>query len=146
MILITWLKQFNSCKVPAVIDCTVIVSELGRCVLLFCMYDLKATKECGAMWYIIHEVMLFEFELGHYAAEPTKNICCTESDSIVDHSRVTRFLKKFRTGFKYLDDQGRSTLRKAWIVLAVWHINHCWLRNAKPGLFIYSFISNIQDL
>ena len=36
-----------------------------------------------------------------------KNICCVK-DGVVDHRAVTRWLKKFCTGCKSLDDQAKS--------------------------------------
>ena len=51
--------------------------------------------------------MLYEFKLGHNTAEATKNICCVKSEGAVDHSPVTRWLKKFCPGCKNLDDQAR---------------------------------------
>ena len=57
---------------------------------------------------LIRELILYEFELGHKAAEATKNIRCAKGEDAVDHSTVTRWFKKFRSGCKNLDDQARS--------------------------------------
>ena len=40
--------------------------------------------------------------------EASKNICCVKSESTVDHSTVTRWFKKFCSGWKNLTDQPRS--------------------------------------
>ena len=57
---------------------------------------------------LIEELMLYESELGNNAAEATKTICCAKGEGAVDDSTVTRWLKKFCSGCKNLDDQTRS--------------------------------------
>ena len=52
--------------------------------------------------------MLFKFELGYNITEATKNICHLKGEHTVDHSTVTRLLKKFCSIYKKHDDQGRS--------------------------------------
>ena len=52
--------------------------------------------------------MIYEFALCHNTAETTKSICCVEGESTVDHSIVSRWLKKFQSGCKKFDDQTRS--------------------------------------
>ena len=52
--------------------------------------------------------MVYEFELGQNAVEISKNIGCVRHKNEVDHSTVTRWLKKFRSGCKNLDNQMRS--------------------------------------
>ena len=52
--------------------------------------------------------MLYDFQLGHYAAEATKNICFIKGEVSVGHSTVTRLFKKFRTSRKKVDDQASS--------------------------------------
>ena len=39
--------------------------------------------------------MLYKFQMGHNTAEATKNICCTKDEDAVDHSTITRGIKKF---------------------------------------------------
>ena len=41
-----------------------------------------------------------------------KNICCTRGEGAVDHSTVTRWLKKFHFSCKNFDDQVRSAKPK----------------------------------
>ena len=53
--------------------------------------------------------MLCKFELGHNAAETTKNICCAKGEGTVDHSTVTRFCWGF---CKNLNDQLMSDRAK----------------------------------
>ena len=55
--------------------------------------------QCILIW----ELILYKFELGHYAAEITENICCAK-DSAVDYSAVTRWFKKFCSDCKNLVD------------------------------------------
>ena len=38
--------------------------------------------------------MLYKFELGHKVTKVTKNICCAKGESVTDHSRVSKELKK----------------------------------------------------
>ena len=52
--------------------------------------------------------MPYNFELGHNAAEATKNICCAKGRSAVGHSTVTKWLKKFYSSCKNIDDQASS--------------------------------------
>ena len=47
---------------------------------------------------LIWEPILREFELGHNAAEATKNIGFAEGEDGVDHISVIRRFKKFRSG------------------------------------------------
>ena len=75
--------------VPAVIGSIVVVGVL---TLLQSVYNLKAAQmnvKCSLM----HKFMLYEFELGHNTAEPTKNIYCVKGDGTVDHSTVIRWFK-----------------------------------------------------
>ena len=63
------------------------------------------TNERAMQHSLIREVMLHKFELGHNAAEATKNICCAKVAGPVNHSTITRWFKKFHSGCKNLDDQ-----------------------------------------
>ena len=53
--------------------------------------------------------MLSEFELGHKVAEAAKNICFAKGVGAIDHRTVTRWLKKFLSGFKNFNDHARSS-------------------------------------
>ena len=57
--------------------------------------------------------MIYEFEVGHYTVEATKNICCAKSGRVLNHKIITRLLKKFRSGYKNLTDQARSVRPKS---------------------------------
>ena len=50
--------------------------------------------------------MLYQSEPGYNTAEI--RICCAKNKGTVDRSTVTRWLKKFRSGCKNLDDQAIS--------------------------------------
>ena len=57
---------------------------------------------------LIQELMLYEFEMDHNAAEVTKNICCAKSEGAIDHDSVSSGFKKFCSVYKTLDDQKMS--------------------------------------
>ena len=57
--------------------------------------------------------MLYKFELNYNTGESTKNICCSKGEGTVDHSRVTRWLKKFCLGYKNFGYQARSDRPKS---------------------------------
>ena len=48
--------------------------------------------------------MLYKFELGHNAAEETKSICWVKGEGTFDHNMVTRWLKKFCSSCKNIDE------------------------------------------
>ena len=52
--------------------------------------------------------MLYNSEQGHNAVEADKNICCVKSEGAVDHSIVTRWLKKCHSTCKTPNNQARS--------------------------------------
>ena len=68
--------------------------------MLHSVRDLKAIQ-INVQRYLIWE--LYELELGYNFAETTKNIGCVENEGAVDH----RWLKKFHSCCKNLDDQAR---------------------------------------
>ena len=41
--------------------------------------------------------------------EATKNVCCIKGESAVDHNKVTRWFKKFCSGFKNLNNQATDS-------------------------------------
>ena len=51
------------------------------------------------------EPTFYKFKLGHNTEEVTKNICCVKGEGVVDHSTVTRWFKKFHSGYKNLNNQ-----------------------------------------
>ena len=54
--------------------------------------------------------MLYKFKLGYNAEEVSKNIYCMKGEGTLDHSTVTKWLKKFCSGWKNLNQatSGRS--------------------------------------
>ena len=56
--------------------------------------------------------LFYKFEQGHNITESTKNIYRAKGKGVVDHSIVTRWLKKFSSGCKNLDNQARSSRPK----------------------------------
>ena len=57
---------------------------------------------------LIQRLMLYESELNYDTMEAIKNIYCAKSKGAVDHSRITKWFKKFCSHCKNLDDQVRS--------------------------------------
>ena len=58
---------------------------------------------------LIQELIIYEFELDYNAAvEATKNICFAKDEGRVVPSTVTRWLKKFCSDCKKLDNKARS--------------------------------------
>ena len=58
------------------------------------------------------ELKLYRFELDHISAEAIKYVCFVKREGTVDHSIVTRLLKKFHLGFKNFNDQAKSARPK----------------------------------
>ena len=104
---ITRMKKFKSGKVPKVFNSIVVVGALTRCALLQSVYYLKATQT-NMQHHQIQELMFYKFVMSYKTAKVTKNICCTKSESTVDHNTVTKWLKKFCLGHKNLNNQVRS--------------------------------------
>ena len=94
--------------VPTVVGSILIVGVLTHCALVLSMYDLKAAQ-VNVQHSLIWEFMLYKFTLCHKAAEATKNICCAKSEEIIDQSTVTRWFKKFHSGY---NSQVRSSRPK----------------------------------
>ena len=81
-----WLKQFKSCKVPAVVNNIVVVGALTRCTLPHSVCGLK-TAQIKVQRRLFPKLWLYELELGHIAEEATKNICFAESEGVLDNSK-----------------------------------------------------------
>lgn len=61
---------------------------------------------------LIRELLLYEYQLGHNAAEAARNICQAKGEHAVSHVTAKRWFKKFKTGIGDLDDHphtGRPT-------------------------------------
>ena len=100
------------------VNSIVVVGALTRCSLLHFVCDLKAAL-MNVHRCLIREFMLYYFEVGQNAAETTKNICWAKGEDTVDHSRVTRWFKKFRV----LD----LTLNHLIVRLQPWRFVKCWI-------------------
>ena len=48
-------------------------------------------------YYLISELLLYQFELGQNTKDANKNICCVKNEDPVDHNTVTRWFKKFHS-------------------------------------------------
>ena len=96
---ITRPKQLKPWKIDAVVGSIMLVVN--------CFNDFKVAqiiKQCS----LIRELMFYEFELSHNTAQVTKNTFCTKIEGVVDSSKVNKWLKKFLSDCKNLDDQARS--------------------------------------
>ena len=60
------------------------------------------------LYSLIWEFMLYEFELGYDTMEVKKDISWVKGESTADHSTETRWLKKFCSSCKNLDDHSKS--------------------------------------
>ena len=69
----------------------VVVGALKRYTLLHSVWDLNAAQT--------------RLNRAKTPQKQPKTICCVKSEGVVDHSTVTRWLKKFRLGCKNLDAQ-----------------------------------------
>ena len=76
--------------------------------LVHSVYDLKAAQ-MNMQHCPIQKFMLNESELNHSTMEASKNILRAKEEGAVDHSAVTRWLKKFCLGRKNIDDHARSS-------------------------------------
>ena len=66
------------------------------------------------------ELILYNFKHDHNAVEETKNTDCMQGEGAVDHSTITRWLKKFHSGYDNPDNQatpGRSKIIDSVVML-----------------------------
>ena len=135
---------------PTVFGTIVLAAVWIYCALLDSLVDLKAAEmdmECSLIW----ELMLHKFELGHKAAEATKNICCVKSEGAIDHSIVTRGFKKFHSGCKNLENQaelGRPKTMDSKSVLEAIEktlVNSTLRLSGELGITQSSVICHIHD-
>ena len=91
----------------AVCSSIVVVGALIYCSLLPSVCDLKTTQ-MKVQWSLIQELMFYEFGLDHNTVEATINVCGAEDEGTVAYYTVTKWVKKFGSGCKYLDEQTRS--------------------------------------
>ena len=71
-IYIIWPKKFKPWKIPVIVGSIMVVGVLTSCALLYSAGDLKAAQ-MNVQHSLICELTL-EFEVGHSAAQTTKNI------------------------------------------------------------------------
>ena len=69
--------------------------------------------DLNAQYHLIWELMLYKFELGYNNMEATKNICRAKGEGTDDHSITTRWIKKFYSSCKNLNNQTRSDSSKS---------------------------------
>ena len=73
-----------------------------RCTLLHSMCDLKATQ-MNVQGSLIRKLIYYKFEVGHNTVGAIKSIYFAKGEGTVDHSTVTRWMKKFHSDCKNLD-------------------------------------------
>ena len=78
----------------------VVVGVLTCCALLHSMCDLKATQ-VTVQYSLIGNLCFM-------SSKWAKNICFTKGEDTVDHNTVTRWLKKFGSDYRNLNNQARS--------------------------------------
>ena len=89
----------------------------------------------------VKKIMLYEYELGHNTAELTKNICCVKDEGTVDHGTITRWFKKFYSGYKY---QTRSCKPKSMDSKAMYQllgenlVSNTWRVSGDLGISLSS--------
>ena len=77
-------------RVPNVVGCIVVVG--AHCILFHS--DLEAAQ-MNMQHCLIHELMLYKFELGHNTIEVTKSIFHVKGEGTDDHRPATVWFKQF---------------------------------------------------
>ena len=54
--------------------------------------------------FVLSSISLFQSDI----AESIKSVCCTKSEGAVDHTKITKWFKKFPFGCKKLNNQLKS--------------------------------------
>ena len=93
--------------------------------------------------------MLYEFKLGHNAAEESKNICCAKSKETADDSIGSWWLKKFLSGFMNLHQirSGRNKSVDSEAVLQVIDPNlACRIQGVSGEFSIFSVVHQLPNL
>ena len=86
-----------------------VVDALKRCALHHSVCDFKGAQ-MNVRCSLISDFMSYKFELGHKEATK-KTFFYAEGGCAVDHSTVTRGIKKFRSCCKNLDGHLSSGLK-----------------------------------
>ena len=96
--------------------------------------------------------MLYEFELGYNAANTTRNIYWAKGEGTVDHSTVTRWLKKCCLGYKNFDNQARadrlkSMDSKSMLIAIETNLASSTLNvSGELGISQFSMVHHLHDL
>ena len=90
--------------------------------------------------------MIYEFKMGYNIAETIKrNFFCTKGESAVDHSKVSRLLKKLhQSGCKNLDDQAMSGWTKSAdseVLLSVHHFH-----DFRKSIINYQIVHHVNKI
>ena len=85
--------------------------------------------------------MFYEFELGHKAAEASKNICCAWGESALDHTRVMKWFKKFCSGCKKTIDS-----KAALQVMETIPASNSWSVSSVIGLLHFRVLRHLHNI
>ena len=110
------------------------------------MCNLKAVQT-NVQRMLIWDLLLYEFELNHNAAEATKNICCAKGEGTVDNNTVIKYMKKFYLDCKDLDDPLRQIRQVALEEYQASSVSYSlvWFVILKSGEFHSSTVSHSPE-
>ena len=91
-------------EISTVAACIEIGGTLTHASVHF-LCDMKATKLKKKVTQSNSKRIHYKFELDHNDVEARKNICFAKSKGAFDNNIAARWLKKFRSGYKNLDDR-----------------------------------------
>ena len=100
---------------------------------------------------LIQKLMLYEFKLGHNFIEASKHICYAKVKCAVDHSTVTRWLKKFHSSYKNLNNQAKLSRFKtvdSKVNLKAMEANPAsstWRVSGKLGISLFTVVCCIYN-
>ena len=95
----------------------------------------------------IRELIIYKFKLGYKTMKATKNIYCAKVENAFDFSVLTIWFMKFRSGYKNLDDQARSSRSKTVdSVLQDMEINQARNTQRVSGEFSMSQSSHLFNI
>ena len=96
--------------------------------------------------------MFYKYKLGHNTVKATESIHCTKGEVAVYHSTVIKWLKKFCSGCKNLDDPAMSgrpkmMVSKAWLqAIEANPASNIWRVSGELGISQSSMVHHFHDL
>ena len=119
------------------------------CTDMLCIISLHVWYEsCTvSMQHRLHqELRFYIFTLSHNTVRATKNICCLKDEDAIDHTTVTKWVKKFCSTFKNLNNQAKSDRPKnmdSEVVFQAIGANPIWRAFHRQVLFV-NFITSAK--